>query len=164
MPAFQKITPCMWFDTQAEEATNFYVSIFEDSRVVRVLYYGEAGQEIHGKLPGSIMLVEFELAGQRFTALNGGPQFKFDEAISLEVACDSQSEIDYYWQKLTEGGEEGPCGWLKDKYGLSRQITPVALSEMLCDPDPEKIQRVTNTFLQMKKLDLAELERAFAGE
>lgn len=164
MAVIQKITPCLWFDTQAEEAANFYVSIFEDSRIVRVLHYGEAGYEIHGKPAGSVMTVEFELAGQRFTALNGGPRFRFNEAMSLEIACETQEEIDYFWEKLGEGGEEASCGWLKDKYGLSWQVVPANLADLLDDPDEEKVARVTNAFLQMKKFDLAALERAYAGE
>jgi predicted 3-demethylubiquinone-9 3-methyltransferase (glyoxalase superfamily) len=160
----QEITPCLWFDTQAEEAANFYVSIFDDSRIMRILRYGEAGREIHGKPAGSLMTVEFELNGQRFTALNGGPQFKFTEAISLQVDCETQEEVDYFWERLTENGEEVACGWLKDKYGLSWQIGLTALGEMLSDPDHEKTDRVTNAFLQMKKLDLAALQRAYSGE
>jgi predicted 3-demethylubiquinone-9 3-methyltransferase (glyoxalase superfamily) len=164
MTSIQKIAPCLWFDTQAEEAANFYISIFENSRIVRVLRYVEAGQEIHGMQAGSVMTVEFELDGQRFTALNGGPQFKFNEAISLEVTCETQQEIEAYWEALTRGGEEVACGWLKDRYGLSWQITPAILGEMLDDPDEEKVARVTNAFLKMKKLDIAALKRAYAGE
>jgi predicted 3-demethylubiquinone-9 3-methyltransferase (glyoxalase superfamily) len=164
MPSLQKITPCLLFDTQAEEAANFYVSIFKNSRIVRVQRYIEAGQEIHGKEAGSVQTVEFELDGQRFTALNGGPQFKFNEAISLEVPCETQEEIDFYWEALTQGGEEVACGWLKDRYGLSWQITPAILSEMLSDPDVEKVERVTNAFLKMKKLDIAALEQAYSGQ
>ena len=164
MTSVQMIAPCLWFDTQAEEAANFYVSIFDNSRIIRILHYSEAGFEIHGKPAGSILTVEFELNGQRFTALNGGPQFKFSEAISLEVTCETQQEIDYYWDKLVEGGEEGPCGWLKDKFGLSWQITPAMLSEMLSDEDKEKTHRVMDAFLQMKKLDIATIKKAYAGE
>jgi predicted 3-demethylubiquinone-9 3-methyltransferase (glyoxalase superfamily) len=163
MTSIQKIAPCLWFDTQAEEAANFYISTFENSRIVRVLRYVEAGQEIHGKPAGSVMTVEFELDGQRFTALNGGPQFKFNEAISLEVPYETQEEIDFYWEALTQGGEEVACGWLKDRYGLSWQITPAILSEMLSDPDVEKVERVTNAFLKMKKLDIAALEQVYEG-
>jgi len=129
-----------------------------------VLRYSEAGYEIHGKPAGSVLTVEFELNGQRFTALNGGPQFKFNEAISLEITCETQPEIDYYWDKLSEGGEEGPCGWLKDPIGLSWQVTPAILSEMLRDEDGEKTQRVTEAFLQMKKLDIAAIQKAYDGE
>jgi predicted 3-demethylubiquinone-9 3-methyltransferase (glyoxalase superfamily) len=164
MTSIQKIAPCLWFDTQAEEAANFYISTFENSRIVRVLRYVEAGQEIHGKPAGSVMTVEFELDGQRFTALNGGPEFKFNEAISLEVTCETQQEIDFFWEALTKGGEEGPCGWLKDRFGLSWQITPTVLGEMLGDPDVKKVERVTKAFLKMKKLDIAAIERAYAGQ
>ena len=160
----QMIAPCLWFDTQAEEAANFYVSIFDKSRILRILRYNEVGYEIHGKPAGSVLTVEFELNGQRFTALNGGPQFKFTEAISLEVTCESQQEIDYYWNKLVEGGEEGPCGWLKDKFGLSWQITPAILSEMLSDEDKEKTRRVMDAFLQMQKLDISKIKKAYAND
>jgi predicted 3-demethylubiquinone-9 3-methyltransferase (glyoxalase superfamily) len=139
------------------------VSIFEGSRLKRVLHYREGGQETHGKPPGSVMLVEFELGGQPFTALNGGPQFIFTEAISLVVTCQTQEEIDSLWDRLTDGGEEVACGWLKDRYGLSWQITPAVLGEMLADPDSQKVHRVTEAFLPMKKLVIADLERAFAG-
>lgn len=158
------ITPCLWFDTQAEEAANFYCKLFKKSKIVRILRYIDADHEIHKKRAGSVMLVEFEINGQRFTALNGGPDFKFNEAISLEVACETQEEIDFYWNKLTEGGEEGPCGWLKDKYGLSWQIGSTTLGRMLDDPDQVKIRRVTNAFLKMKKLDLTVLEKVYSGE
>ena len=127
----QKITPCLWFDTRAEEAANFYTAIFDNSRINQISRYGNAGREVHGKEAGSVMLVEFELEGQTFTALNGGPQFKFDEAISFQVMCDSQDEIDYFWRALTAGGQEGQCGWLKDRFGLSWQVVPSALPQML---------------------------------
>jgi predicted 3-demethylubiquinone-9 3-methyltransferase (glyoxalase superfamily) len=159
----QKITPCLWFDNQAEEAANFYVSIFKNSKTGRISRYGKEGHEIHGKEAGTVMTVEFDIEGQRFTALNGGPHFKFTEAISLQVHCETQEEIDYFWNRLTKGGEEGPCGWLKDKYGLSWQIVPTALPEMLMDADPAKAQRVTKAFLQMRKFDIAELTRAYEG-
>jgi len=162
MAILQKISTCLWFDTEAEEAAQFYVSLFENSSILQVMHYTEAGYEIHGKPAGSVLTVEFELSGQRFTALNGGPQFKFNEAISLEVNCATQEEIDFYWEKLSENGEKGICGWLKDKYGLSWQITPAVLGEMLCDPNKEKVNRVMNALLQMKKLNIAELENAFA--
>lgn len=164
MATIQKITPCLWFGTQAEEAANLYVAIFPDSRIVRVVRYGDVGQEIHRQRAGSVMTVEFELAGQRFTALNGGPQFTFSEAISFEVECATQEEVDYFWARLTESGEEGPCGWLKDRFGLSWQIVPTAVRELLSDPDQAKTQRMMEALLQMKKLDIAALERAFAGE
>lgn len=162
--AGQKINPCLWFDTEAEDAARFYCSVFKNSRVVRVSRYVDEGQEIHGKPAGSVMAVEFELDGQRFAALNGGPQFKFTEAISFQVHCDDQKEVDYFWKKLSEGGKEGPCGWLKDKFGLSWQIVPQVLFDMLMDPDQAKSQRVTKAFLQMKKFDIAALNRAYAGK
>lgn len=162
--ASQKINPCLWFDTEAEEAARFYCSVFKNAKVGTISRYGGEGKEIHGKDAGSVMAVEFELDGQRFAALNGGPQFKFSEAISFQVHCDGQTEVDYFWEKLSEGGEEGPCGWLKDKFGLSWQIVPKVLFEMLTDPDHAKSQRVTKAFLQMKKFDIAALERAYAGQ
>jgi predicted 3-demethylubiquinone-9 3-methyltransferase (glyoxalase superfamily) len=160
----RKITPCLWFDSQAEEAARFYVAIFEDSRIRRTSRYGKEGHEIHGRPAGSVMTVEFEINGQTFVALNGGPHFKFNEAVSLQIHCETQDEIDYFWNKLTDGGQEGPCGWLKDKYGLSWQVVPVALPDMLMDPNSEKSARVTKAFLQMKKFDLGALQRAYAGQ
>ena len=159
----QKITPCLWFDTEAEEAANFYASVFKNSKIGKVSRYGKEGQEIHKKPPGSAMAVEFELNGQPFLALNGGPQFKFSEAVSFQVHCKTQEEIDYYWNKLTDGGKESQCGWLKDKYGVSWQVVPTALSEMLTGGDAQKAQRVTAAFLKMKKFDIAELRRAYEG-
>ena len=153
----QKITPFLWFDDQAEEAANFYVSIFKNSKIVNIARYGEAGPG----LAGTVMTVTFQLEGQEFIALNGGPQFKFTEAISFSVDCKTQEEVDELWEKLSEGGEEGPCGWLKDKYGLSWQINPTVLGEMLSDPDPEKSQRVMKAMLQMKKIDIAGLKQAY---
>lgn len=161
--AAQRITPCLWFDTQAEEAATFYVSVFENSRIGRTSRYGKEGHEIHGREAGSVMVVEFEIAGQTFVALNGGPQFKFNEAVSFQVHCETQREIDYFWSRLTDGGEEGPCGWLKDKYGVSWQIVPTLLPKMLMDPDSVKSERVMRAFLRMKKFDLEELKRAYAG-
>jgi predicted 3-demethylubiquinone-9 3-methyltransferase (glyoxalase superfamily) len=158
-----KITPCLWFDTQAEEAANAYVAIFRNSRIVRLSRYGKEGHEVHGREAGSVMTVEFEIDGQRLVALNGGPHFKFNQAVSFQVHCETQQEIDYYWSRLAEGGEEGPCGWLKDRYGLSWQVVPKVLPDMLMDPDPEKSGRVTKAFLQMRKFDIEELERAYAG-
>jgi predicted 3-demethylubiquinone-9 3-methyltransferase (glyoxalase superfamily) len=158
-----KITPCLWFDTQAEEAADAYVAIFRNSRIVRLSRYGKEGHEVHGREAGSVMTVEFEIDGQRLVALNGGPHFKFNEAVSFQVHCETQQEIDYYWSRLAEGGEEGPCGWLKDRYGLSWQVVPKVLPDMLMDPDPEKSGRVTKAFLQMRKFDIEELERAYAG-
>jgi predicted 3-demethylubiquinone-9 3-methyltransferase (glyoxalase superfamily) len=159
-----KITPCLWFDTQAEEAVKFYVSIFENSKIGRVSRYGKAGHEVHGKKPGSVMVAEFELDGQPFVALNGGPQFKFTEAVSLQVPCDTQDEVDHFWNALSKGGQEGPCGWLKDKYGLSWQIVPTVLPKMMTDPDAEKSARVMNAFLKMKKFDLEKLKLAYEGQ
>jgi predicted 3-demethylubiquinone-9 3-methyltransferase (glyoxalase superfamily) len=157
MASTQKITPFLWFDNQAEEAANLYVSIFENSGVTGVNRYGEAGPGPQG----TAMTVSFELEGQEFTALNGGPEYKFTEAISFFVNCESQAEVDELWEKLSEGGEQGPCGWLKDKYGVSWQIVPTVLGEMLSDPDPEKAQRVMQAMLQMKKIDIKGLEEAY---
>ena len=153
----QRIFPFLWFDGQAEEAAGFYISAFPNSRIVRTARYGEAGPGPKG----SVMTVEFELAGQRFIALNGGPQFRFTEAISLSVDCKTQEEVDAYWEKLSVGGEPGPCGWLKDKYGLSWQINPTVLGDMLSDPDPAKANRVMEAMLKMKKIDIATLKRAY---
>jgi predicted 3-demethylubiquinone-9 3-methyltransferase (glyoxalase superfamily) len=155
----QKITPCLWFDTEGEEAAQFYTSLFPNSRIVDVTRYGSAGP----RPEGSVMTVDFELDGQRFIALNGGPQFKFNEAISLEVDCENQEEVDKYWNALSEGGEEGPCGWLKDKYGVSWQIVPRVLIELISDPDQEKAQRVIAAMLEMHKIEIDELERAAAA-
>jgi predicted 3-demethylubiquinone-9 3-methyltransferase (glyoxalase superfamily) len=161
----QKITPCLWFDTTAEDAAKFYCAIFDNSRITSISRYGEEGHEIHGKPAGSVMAVAFELEDQKFSALNGGPQFKFDEAISFQVHCKDQGEVDYYWGKLTaDGGTEGPCGWLKDRFGLSWQVVPAVLYDMLTHKDHAASQRVTKAFLQMKKFDIAALERAFEGE
>ena len=157
----QKISPCLWFDREAEEAARFYVSIFQDSGIDAVSRYGKEGFEIHGQPEGSVMTVAFHLAGQTFTALNGGPQFKFTEAISLCVNCDTQQEVDDMWEKLTEGGEAGPCGWLKDKYGVSWQVVPRVLYDMMLDPDPEKAERVMKAILQMQKLDIQALREAY---
>jgi predicted 3-demethylubiquinone-9 3-methyltransferase (glyoxalase superfamily) len=152
----------LWFDDQAEEAAAFYTGIFRNSRIMSVSRYGEAGREVHGKAPGTVMVVAFELDGQAFTALNGGPVFKFNEAISLQVSCESQEEVDYYWEKLSVGGDEAAqqCGWLKDRYGVSWQIVPRVLGELIGDPDPEKSQRTMRAMLQMKKIDIAGLTRA----
>lgn len=161
----QRITPCLWFDDQAEEAATLYTSVFPGSRIVTVSRYGEAGREVHGRPPGSVMVVAFELEGQAFTALNGGPVFKFNEAISLQVSCRTQEEVDHYWEKLSRGGDERAqqCGWLKDRYGLSWQIIPVALMEMMADPDPVKAGRVMQAMLQMKKIDIKGLRQAYSG-
>jgi len=158
----QKITPFLWFDSEAEEAAHFYTAIFKNSRIVTASRYGESGREVHGGTPGSVMSVEFELEGQRFTALNGGPMFKFNESISFVVDCATQEEVDHYWSKLGEGGDERAqqCGWLKDRFGVSWQIVPRVLSELLSDKDAAKAGRVMNAMLKMKKLDIAELKRA----
>lgn len=159
----QKITPCLWFDSNAEEAANFYISIFKNSKIGKISRYGKEGYEIHGKPEGTVLTVEFELNGQTFTALNGGPVFRFNEAISFQVQCKSQNEVDYYWQKLSKGGDEKAqqCGWLKDKYGVSWQIVPTVLGEMLQDKDPKKSGKVMNALLQMKKIDIRTLEKAY---
>jgi predicted 3-demethylubiquinone-9 3-methyltransferase (glyoxalase superfamily) len=161
----QKISPCLWFDSQGEEAAKFYTTVFDRSRVVRVTRYSEVGQEVHGQKPGSVMTVLFELEGQSFTALNGGPVFKFNEAISLQVTCETQEEVDKYWTKLSAGGDDKAqqCGWLKDRFGLSWQIVPRVLQDMVADPDPVKAGRVTGAMLKMKKLDIAKLKQAYAG-
>jgi predicted 3-demethylubiquinone-9 3-methyltransferase (glyoxalase superfamily) len=153
------ITPCLWFDTEAEEAAQFYTSVFPNSRIVHVSHYGSAGP----RPAGMVMEVEFELNGRSFLALNGGPDFAFSEAISLQADCKDQDEVDRLWVTLSEGGEEGPCGWLKDRYGLSWQIVPSVMYELIADPDPERAQRTIAAMLQMGKLDIAELERA-AGD
>jgi predicted 3-demethylubiquinone-9 3-methyltransferase (glyoxalase superfamily) len=160
----QKITPFLWYADQAEEAASFYVSLFKNSRITKTTRYPEDGTEVTGRPPGSVMTVEFELEGQRFTALNGGPVFKFDEAISFTVNCDTQEEIDYFWEKLIAGGgQESQCGWLKDKFGLSWQITPAIMTELWESSDPERNNRVMNAMLQMKKLDIAKLKAAYDG-
>jgi predicted 3-demethylubiquinone-9 3-methyltransferase (glyoxalase superfamily) len=155
----QKITPCLWFDTEGEEAAQFYTSIFPNSKIVETTRYGSAGP----RAEGTVMTVLFELDGQSFVALNGGPDFKPNEAISFEVDCDSQEEVDRYWNALSEGGEQGPCGWLKDKFGVSWQVTPKVLLELLTDSDQEKAQRVMAAMLKMGKIEIPELERAAAG-
>ena len=163
--AKHKIMPCLWFDTQAEEAAKFYVSVFKNAKLGAISHFPNAGQDAHGKAAGSVMTVEFELDGQPFLALNGGPQFKFDEAVSFQVPCESQAEVDYYWNALTkDGGQEGPCGWLKDKFGLSWQVFPAAVPKMLMDQDRAKAARVMNAFMKMKKMDLAKIEQAYEGK
>jgi predicted 3-demethylubiquinone-9 3-methyltransferase (glyoxalase superfamily) len=160
-----KIRVNFWFDTEAEEAARFYTSVFKDSKMGAVTHYPDAGQEITGKPAGSVLTVEFQLSGQSFIALNGGPQFKFNEALSLEIICEDQAEVDYYWDKLTESGDPSAqqCGWLKDKFGVSWQVVPSGWEEMLTDPDPAKTKRVFEAMMPMKKLDKAALERAFNG-
>lgn len=156
--AMKDITPCLWFDTEGEDAANFYTSVFPSSRILEIARYGSAGP----RPEGSVMTVSFELAGQKFVALNGGPDFKFNEAISFQVSCEGQEEVDEFWSKLSDGGEEGPCGWLKDRYGVSWQIIPTALPELLSDPDPERSQRVMAAMLKMGKIEIEELEKAAA--
>ena len=163
----QKITPFLWFDDQAEEAANFYTSIFKNSRVGNILRYGEEAARVSesGRPVGSVLTIEFEIAGQKFVALNGGPQFKFNESVSFVVNCETQDEVDYFWAKLTShGGEESACGWLKDKYGLSWQITPTVLIDMLHDKDSEKAERVMKAMLQMQRIDIEKLKVAYLGK
>jgi predicted 3-demethylubiquinone-9 3-methyltransferase (glyoxalase superfamily) len=158
----QRISPCLWFDDQAEQAAQHYASIFERSKIGRITRYGEAGQEIHGRAPGSVLTVEFELDGQKFTALNGGPMFQFNEAISLMVWCETQQEVDHYWNRLSAGGDPNAqqCGWLKDEFGVSWQVVPSVLMELLTDPDQARSQRAMAAVLQMKKIDIAALKKA----
>ena len=159
----QKISPCLWFDTQAEDAAKFYTSVFKNSAIKQISRYGNAGPEVHGKEPGSVMVVEFEIEGQTFTALNGGPHFKFNEAVSFQVMCDTQDEIDYFWSKLSQDGREGQCGWLKDKYGLSWQVVPSELPELIADPSGARLDRVIGAVMKMKKFDIEALKHAHAG-
>src|SRR6186713_1476156 len=165
MATMQKIDSNLWFDNQAEEAAKFYTSIFENSKIGRITRFSDEGYEIHKRPAGSIMTVEFTLEGQKFIALNGGPIFKFNEAVSFIVNCETQKEIDYYWERLSEGGDPNAqqCGWLKDRFGLSWQVVPTALPELMTDPDPGKRERAMTAMLRMKKLDIAELQRASAG-
>jgi predicted 3-demethylubiquinone-9 3-methyltransferase (glyoxalase superfamily) len=158
----KSITPCLWFDSEGEDAANFYVSIFKNSKIKHISRYGEAGKEFHGKPVGSVMVVSFEINGQEFTALNGGPQFKLSEAVSFQVMCESQEEVDYYWEKLSQGGDPNAqqCGWLKDKFGVSWQVIPIAFLELLKGPDAARVQRVMNAMFTMKKLDLPALQKA----
>ena len=162
MATIQKITPCLWFDGRAEEAAAFYIGIFPNSKILHISRYGEAGKEIHGKPAGSVLMVSFELDGQTFTALNGGPNFKFNEAISFQVDCDDQTEVDHFWETLSLGGDPAAqqCGWLKDKYGVSWQIVPRVMIEMLNDADASKSQSAMTAMLKMKKLNIDELKRA----
>lgn len=156
----QKIVPNLWFDTEAEEAANFYISVFDDGRIVNVTHYTEAGP----REAGTVMTVEFELEGQRFVGINGGTEFKFDEAVSFAVECETQEEIDYYWDKLREGGgEEGPCGWLRDRFGLSWQVVPTGMDELFADPDKSRAERAMRAMLGMRKIDVAEIRRAADG-
>jgi predicted 3-demethylubiquinone-9 3-methyltransferase (glyoxalase superfamily) len=155
----QKIVTNLWFDTEAEEAANFYVSVFDNSRIVNVTRYPDAGP----REAGMVMTVDFELDGQRFTGINGGPEFKFDEAISLLINCETQEEVDHYWEKLTDGGEESQCGWLKDRYGLSWQVVPAGMEELFADEDKQRADRAMQAMLKMRKLDIEELRRAADG-
>ena len=165
MPALTRISPCLWFDSEAEDAAKYYTGIFKNSKITTISRYGEAGREIHGRPPGSVMVVAFELDGVLFTGLNGGPIFKFNEAISLQVYCDTQQEIDDYWEKLGAGGDPGAqqCGWLKDKYGLSWQIVPRSMEAMFQGEATDASNRAMAAMLTMKKIDVAELDRAFRG-
>jgi predicted 3-demethylubiquinone-9 3-methyltransferase (glyoxalase superfamily) len=162
----QKISPMLWFNDQAEEAVRFYVSIFKNSKIGRIARYGKEGVEIHGREPGSVMTIDFEIAGQQFTALNGGPVFQFNEAISFIVHCETQEEVDYYWERLSAGGDprSQQCGWIKDKFGVSWQINPTIVQKLLTESDPATAGRVMNAVLQMKKLDIAAIQRAARGE
>jgi len=161
-----RIGICLWFDNQAEDAARFYTGIFKDSKIHGVTRYGKAGFEVHKRPAGSVMTVDFELNGQRFTALNGGPLFKFNEAVSIEVHCESQKEVDYYWEKLTAGGDPNAqqCGWLKDKFGVSWQVVPDGMDEMLGDPNSAKSQRAFAAMMDMKKLDIGALKKAYDGK
>jgi predicted 3-demethylubiquinone-9 3-methyltransferase (glyoxalase superfamily) len=165
MAAIQKITTCLWFDGKAEEAARFYTSIFKRSKIERITHYGREGYEIHGQKEGTVLTVEFRIENRNFMALNGGPQFRFTEAISLVVNCNTQKEVDYYWAKLSAGGDPAArqCGWLKDKYGVSWQVVPTALQKMLSDPDRKKTERVMKALFPMKKLDMAALKKAYFG-
>jgi predicted 3-demethylubiquinone-9 3-methyltransferase (glyoxalase superfamily) len=165
MSSVRAIAPCLWFDSQAEEAAKFYTSVFKNSKIGKISRYGKEGHEIHKQPPGSVMTVAFELDGHKFTALNGGPLFKFNEAISFQVHCETQQEVDFYWEKLSAGGDPKAqqCGWLKDRYGVSWQIVPVALIDMVGDAESAKSQRAMRAMLQMKKIDIAALKRAYDG-
>jgi len=164
MAIVNKIVPCLWFDKEAEDAAKFYTSVFKNSAIKTITRYGKAGFEIHGRPAGSVMTVSFTLEGQEFTALNGGPQFKFSEAISLEVRCKDQAEIDYFWDRLGEGGQPNVCGWLKDRFGLSWQIAPAEWPEMWATATPDQAERMMTAMLKMKKFDLAAMKRAQAGK
>ena len=166
MPHLQRITPFLWFSNEAEQAAAFYTGVFRNSKVGTITRYTDAGQDQHKMLPGTVMTVEFELDGQVFTALNGGPLFKFNESVSFVIHCDSQAEVDHFWEELSKGGDPKAqqCGWLKDKYGLSWQVVPDQMIEMLKDPDPAKSKRVMQSMMKMKKNDLGDLKRAYAGE
>ena len=166
MAITQRITPCLWFDTEAEEAAKYYTGIFKNSKIGKITHYGEAGRETHKRPAGSVLTVAFELDGVQFTALNGGPLFQFNEAVSFQIICKDQKEVDYYWEKLTPGGDPSAqvCGWLKDKFGLSWQVVPSIMPDLVGDPNSEGSQRAMAAMMKMKKLDIAELERAYNGE
>ena len=161
-----KIAPCLWFDTQAEEAANFYTSVFRNSKIKHIARYGDAAAQVSGRPKGSVLTVQFEIDGQEFTALNGGPIFKFTEAVSFQVYCENQDELDQYWNKLTAGGDPKAqqCGWLKDKYGVSLQIVPRMIAKMMAEGDPTRLERVWQKLLQMKKIDIATLQQAYEGQ
>lgn len=161
--ALDRITPCLWFDHQAEQAAEFYVSIFPNSKMGRITRYTEVGREFHQKEPGSVMTVDFELNGNPFTGLNGGPLFQFSEAVSFQIFCDSQEEVDHYYERLTDGGTPQPCGWVKDRFGVSWQVIPKRLFELLGGPDADGARRATEAMFRMQKIDIAALERAYAG-
>ncbi|WP_426070999.1 VOC family protein [Janthinobacterium sp. DSP2-3-3] len=165
MHSVQKITPCLWFNGHAEVAARFYTQIFPNSKIGQILRYGEEGKEFHGQAPGSVLTVAFELDGQTFTGLNGGPLFQFSEAISFQVNCETQDEVDHYWTQLSEGGppEAQQCSWLKDQFGVSWQIVPTIMIKLLTDPDPVKAQRVMKAMMGMKKINIGEIKRAYAG-
>ncbi len=161
----QKITPFLWFDGQAEDAVNFYTSVFKNSKILRILRYTEEAAEKTGHPVGSVLTIEFEIESQKFVALNGGPLFKFNESVSFVINCETQEEVDYFWEKLTaDGGEESQCGWLKDKFGVSWQVTPTVLIDMLHDKDPEKAERVMNAMLEMQKIEIPKLKAAYDGK
>ncbi len=161
----QKITPFLWFDGQAEDAVNFYASVFKNSKILRILRYTEEAAEKTGHPVGSVLTIEFEIESQKFVALNGGPLFKFNESVSFVINCETQEEVDYFWEKLTaDGGEESQCGWLKDKFGVSWQVTPTVLIDMLHDKDPEKAERVMNAMLEMQKIEIPKLKAAYDGK
>jgi predicted 3-demethylubiquinone-9 3-methyltransferase (glyoxalase superfamily) len=166
MAITQRIIPCLWFDDQAEEAAKYYTGIFKNSKIGKITHYGEAGRETHQRPAGSVLTVAFELDGVQFTALNGGPLFQFNEAVSFQIICKDQKEVDYYWEKLTPGGDPSAqvCGWLKDKFGLSWQVVPSIMPDLVGDPNSEGSQRAMAAMMKMKKLDIAELERAYNGE
>ena len=162
MKTMEPLVACLWFDNEAEDAATLYTSVFPNSKIVTTARYPEAAEEVSGKMAGSVMTVEFEINGRRFVALNGGPQFKFNESVSFMISCANQEEVDYYWERLTEGGEESMCGWLKDRFGLSWQVVPRQLTELLGSGNQAGVEAVTSAFMEMRKLDIAALERAYS--